>query len=80
MNRDALAFFRILPAGAADVGRDVSRDELRAAGLGEWSMTEVGRDDLGEAFGGEYDEVLPLEEEPTDPRVTPVVIRFGKVG
>lgn len=46
VNRDALAVFRILPAGAADVGRDVSRDELRAAGLGEWSMTGVGRDDL----------------------------------
>lgn len=96
MKRDALAFFRILPAGTADVGAGVSREELRAAGLGDWSLTDVGRDDLTDVLGPEgigpdlaaparpdpffpdFDEVLPMEDRPTDPGVPVVELRLRK--
>jgi hypothetical protein len=91
--RDTLAFFRILPAGAADIGDDVTREDLRQAGVGDWAMTGVGADDLsdvGGLFGGEYDEPvpldtvhlepLPMEDAPTAPRVPFVELKLGKAG
>lgn len=80
MKRDALAFFRILPAGAADLGEEVSREDLRAAGLGDWSMRDVGRDDLGDVFGPEFDEVLPFDEAPTNPGVGVTRLGLGRTG
>lgn len=62
MKREALAFFRILPAGAADVGADVSREELRDAGLGQWSMSCTERDDLRGLLRDEYDEPVCLDD------------------
>lgn len=79
MKRDALAFFRILPAGAADVG-EVSREELRADGLGDWCLKDVGHDDLGDLFGAEFDELVPMEERPTDPGLPASVMRELKIG
>jgi hypothetical protein len=83
VKREALAFFRILPAGAADVGDDVSREDLRAAGAGDWSLKDLGGDDLSDVlppFGPEYDEpVLMDDREPaTEEKVTR--LELGKAG
>jgi hypothetical protein len=70
MKREALAFFRILPAGAADVGEDVSREDLRAAGLGDWSMHDLSSDDLSDVLpplGPDYDTPLLLDDKPPRP-------------
>lgn len=80
MKRDALAFFRILPAGAADVGEGVSREDLRAAGAGDWSIKDVAADDLSDLFGDEYDEPILLDERPTDPGVPYIELKIGKAG
>lgn len=85
MNRDALAFFRILPAGAADIGAEVSRQDLREAGAGDWVVKEAIQDDVSCVFGpggleGDFDEVMPLAE--SKPRKGEVVteLRFKQVG
>lgn len=77
MKRDALAFFRILPAGTADIGDDVSRADLRAAGVGDWALTDVGRDDLSDVLGGDYDEPVPIDDLPTEPKVPVVRLKIG---
>lgn len=82
MNRDALAFLRILPAGAADIGPEVTREELREAGVGDWVVTGGMVDDVGclfPEFGPEYDVVLPMDAAPA--RVERAVqVRFKDVG
>ena len=61
MKPEALGFFRILPAGAADIGDEVSREDLREAGLGDWSLRDVGSDDLTGVFPDEeYDVPIRL--------------------
>ena len=62
MKRDALAFFRILPAGAADIGDDVSREDLRRAGAGDWFLKLGNQDDVGCLF----DEVPDFPERPPE--------------
>jgi hypothetical protein len=42
---EALAFVKMLPPRAVDIGPDVTRDELRAAGVGAWSAEVQFRDD-----------------------------------
>lgn len=83
MKREALAFFRILPPGAADVGDDVSREDLRAAGAGDWSLTNLGGDDLTDVlppFGDEYDEPVRLDDREPAPGEQVVRLPFGKAG
>jgi len=83
MNRQALGFFRILPAGAADVGDEVSREDLRAAQLGDWSMSDVGRDDLSDVvfpFDGEYDEPVLLDDRAPERGERVVELLLNKVG
>lgn len=79
MKTDALAFFRILPAGAADVG-DVSREELREAGAGDWTMKGgIEREDLGDLFPELTDfEVLNEAPEKLDPDA--IELRFRESG
>ncbi|MFZ5478074.1 MAG: hypothetical protein ACOZNI_14965 [Myxococcota bacterium] len=81
--RQALGFFRILPAGAADVGDDVSREDLREAGLGDWSLKDVGSDDLSDVMpelGPEYDVPVLLDDRPPAPGEKVVKLTFGKTG
>jgi hypothetical protein len=83
MKREALAFFRILPAGAADVGADVSREDLRAAGAGDWSMKDLGGDDLTDVlppFDGEYDVPVRLDDRAPEPGERVVELKMGRTG
>ena len=83
MKREALAFFRILPAGAADMG-EVTREELRAEGLGLWSLTEPIAEDIGcvfnrpEEISEEYD--IPLIEHVERPDEVVTHVRFRESG
>lgn len=66
MKPGALAFFRILPPGAAEVGEDVSREDLRAAGAGDWAMTELTADDLTDVLPpteAEFDIPICLDDQ-----------------
>lgn len=67
MKLEALAFVRILPPGAADVG-DVSREDLRDAGAGTWSARVAHRDDVGCLFD-EVPEAPPEARTATRPDV-----------
>ncbi len=83
MKREALGFFRILPAGAADIGDDVSREDLRAAGMGDWSLRDVGCDDLTDVLpplDGEYDEPVRLDDRAAEPGESVVELKMGKAG
>ncbi len=92
MDTEALAFIRILPAGAADIGPDVTRAELREAGLGSWSLACGGRDDLSRELAAlddagppptlppEYDELIPISDRPPEIHENVVVLRFGTGG
>lgn len=88
MKRDALAFFRILPAGAADIGEDVTREDLRAAGAGQWVVTERMEDDVSCIFGPErakeipldYDIPLPLNEAQPLDNERVIQLKFRDVG
>jgi hypothetical protein len=82
MNREALAYLRMLPAGAADVG--VSREELRAAGAGDWSMVNVARDDLAADLPdacvdplADYDAPVRLDDDAPRPGERVLVVSFG---
>lgn len=82
MNRDALAFFRILPAGAADIGAEVTRQELREAGAGDWLIKERIQDDVSCLFGpgGDFDEVMEIAESKPQKGEVVTELRFSKVG
>ena len=89
MNKEALAFIRILPAGAADIGPDVTRAELREAGAGNWSLACGGRDDLSSVLGPdprapeippEYDVIVTAHERPPEAGEPVVHLRFGTDG
>lgn len=93
MKKEALAFIRLLPAGAADIGPDVTRAELREAGVGNWSLACGGRDDLSgdlppidEAtppkrdLPPEFDELVPLTDRPPEAHEKVVTLRFGTTG
>lgn len=93
MNRDALAFFRILPAGAADVGEDVSREELREAGAGDWFLKVGSQDDVGCLFDEvpeypgrpaeipeDYDVPVPTTDEAPTAGEKVVEVRFKGTG
>lgn len=83
MKREALGFFRILPAGAADVGEDVSREDLRAAGAGDWSLRDVGRDDLSDVLAPldeDYDEPVCLDDRPPAEGERVVQVIFHRAG
>lgn len=74
MKLEAISLFRILPAGAAEIG--VSRQEMREAGVGSWSAGGGQRDDVSCLFDPEeFDEVMPSPEadEVTDARI----LKFG---
>lgn len=74
MKLEAVSLFRILPAGAAELG--VSREEMREAGVGAWSAGGGQQDDVSRLFDPEeFDEVLPAPEpeEVTDARI----LKFG---
>ncbi len=81
MNREALGFFRILPAGAADIGDDVSREDLRTARIGDWSLQNVGSDDLTDVLlDGEYDIPLRMDDRTPDAGAPVVEIKMGRAG
>jgi len=83
VKREALAFFRILPAGAADVGDEVSREDLRAAGAGDWSLRDLGGDDLTDVLpplGPEYDEPIRMDDRPPADGERVVTLALGKAG
>lgn len=81
MNRDALAFFRILPAGAADIGPEVTRQELREAGAGDWLIKETIQDDVSCLFGpGDFDEVMEIPDSKPSKGEVVTELRFQKVG
>lgn len=80
MKREALGLFRILPAGAANVG-DVSREELREAGVGRWSLQDVSSDDLTDVLPpmeGEYDIPVRLDDRPPEAGERVVEIAMDK--
>ncbi len=77
MKLEAISLVRILPAGAAQVGADVTRDQLRAAEVGSWAATELGdgaRDDVGPLLGAQAGSVptagvrAPDPVDPPEPR------------
>ena len=83
MNREALAYFRILPAGAADVGDDVSREDLREAGLGDWSLKGVGHDDLTDVLPplpDEYDVPIRMDDRAPGPGEPVVELKMSRAG
>lgn len=92
MKQEALAFIKILPAGAADIGPDVSREELREAGVGAWSASVTHRDDVGCLFDPEelaerpaelppeFDYVVPTTDEAPAASERTIRLRFGTHG
>jgi hypothetical protein len=84
---EAISLMRFLPAGAANMGEGVTREQLREAGLGRWSAPCGRTDDVrsaeerAAAAGLEgYDVVLPQPEDaseaPTAPGGPVIRIRF----
>ena len=51
MKLEAISLMKLLPAGAADVG-GVTRQQLRDAGVGQWSAQCEAVDDLRAAIDG----------------------------
>ena len=75
---EAVSLMRLLPAGAADLGDGVTREQLREAGLGAWSTRCGRRDDVSAATVDapdpgleDYDAVLPQPEDTSEAPTAP---------
>ena len=84
---EAISLMRFLPAGAAQLGEGVTRDQMREAGLGAWSAPCERKDDLrtdseraADAGLEGYDIVLQQPEDeseiPTEPGGSVFRVRF----
>jgi hypothetical protein len=89
VKQEAIALVRFLPAGAADLGPEVTRDELREAGIGGWSGKVTHRDDVSCVFGPaerppelppEFEYVVPTTDEAPKATERVVRMRFGTDG
>jgi hypothetical protein len=83
VKQEAISLMRFLPPGAADLGEEVTRDDMRAAGIGEWSGRVTHRDDVSCVFDRppelpeEFDYVVPMMDEVTEPGIKVTRLRFG---
>ncbi len=73
---EAISLLRFLPPGTADLG-ELSRAEMREAGLGAWSAPLHAREDTRPPDGlHDYDEVLPAEPAAPAPGERVIELRF----
>lgn len=74
---EAISMLRFLPTDPSSWGQEVGREELRAAGLGDWSAAGGMRDDL-RAVGGlaDYDEPILAGDDPPARGERVVELRF----
>lgn len=74
---EAISMLRFLPTDPASWGQEVGREELRAAGLGDWSAAGGARDDLRAAGGlADYDEPILAGDDPPARGERVVELRF----
>lgn len=72
---EAISLLRFLPPGAADVGEGITREDLRAEGVGVWSDPCGRVDDLRPIFE-DFDEVLHVAAEEPKAGERVIELRF----